>query len=127
MRSQSAAWRPANCWGSQSLSVRAQPTKWAEVTVAIASQHQGHGFGRETAQVLIDWGFRKVRLARVIGLVLPENAASMRFTRELGFRDLGEREVEDRGGTPRPSIEFELSREDWMRRIRASHPSEAAE
>ena len=46
----------------------------------------GQGFATEAAKVCLDFGFKKLNLSQIIGLVLPENIASIRVLDKLGFR-----------------------------------------
>lgn len=99
-----------------------RPTDAWEVTFAMASQHQRQGYGPEAATELITWGFRKLGLDRIVGLVLPDNTASLGLMAKLGMVRLGECTIEGRDGKPVLWVEFELTREEWMRRPQAQDP-----
>ena len=42
----------------------------------------------------VSWAFRELRLARVVSIAHPENAASRRVMEKLGFRVVAERDSE---------------------------------
>lgn len=49
-------------------------------------QYWGKGIATEAAKACLDLGFNKLGLSRVIGMVLPENGASIRVLEKLGFQ-----------------------------------------
>lgn len=57
--------------------------------------HWGQGFATEAGKVCLDFGFEKLKLSQIIGLVLPENIASIRVLDKLGFRFEKEFEQDD--------------------------------
>lgn len=51
--------------------------------------HWGAGLATEAARAVLEYGFGTLRLRRVIGLVDPENVASVRILTKLGLRPDG--------------------------------------
>lgn len=49
-------------------------------------EYWGQGIATESARACLDLGFGHLDLNRIIGLVLPENAASIRVLEKLGFQ-----------------------------------------
>lgn len=49
------------------------------------SQYWGKGFATEAAQACIDFGFQHLGMKRIIGMVLPENGASIRVLEKCGL------------------------------------------
>lgn len=47
-----------------------------EVAYELAPRVWGHGYATEAARALIDYGFSELSLARVVALILPDNARS---------------------------------------------------
>lgn len=48
-------------------------------------EYWGQGFATEASQACIEFGFETLGLQRIIGMVLPENAASVHILLKLGF------------------------------------------
>jgi len=59
----------------------------AEVEVAymLAKEYWGQGLGTEAAQGILDYGFEKLRLARLICLIDRENQASIKVAMNIGM------------------------------------------
>ncbi len=53
-------------------------------------QYGGRGLASEACIASLDFGFRTLCLDQIIGLVLPENAASIRVLEKAGMRSDGE-------------------------------------
>jgi RimJ/RimL family protein N-acetyltransferase len=72
----------------------------------------GQGLATETSLAVIEFGFETLELTKIVALVLPENAASVRVLEKLGMsrveisRDEEGREVQ----------RHELTREGWRSR-----------
>jgi RimJ/RimL family protein N-acetyltransferase len=49
------------------------------------SDYWGMGLATEAGRATLDYGFKNLRLERIIGLVHPENTASARVLEKLGF------------------------------------------
>lgn len=48
-------------------------------------KHWGKGLATEAGKACVDFGFTKLELTKIIGMVLPENVASIRVLKKLGF------------------------------------------
>jgi RimJ/RimL family protein N-acetyltransferase len=61
---------------------------WPEVGLywEIASGHRRQGFASEAGQALIDYGFRELKLRRMVAMTRHDNAASIGVMRKLGMR-----------------------------------------
>jgi [ribosomal protein S5]-alanine N-acetyltransferase len=60
-----------------------------EIGYHFARAAWGQGYATEVAQALIEYGFQQVGLKRIIGVVLPENAASRRVLQKVGMEPEG--------------------------------------
>jgi RimJ/RimL family protein N-acetyltransferase len=49
------------------------------------SQYWGKGIATEAAKACLEYGFEELGLKRIIGMVLPENGASVRVLEKCGF------------------------------------------
>ncbi|HEV8638121.1 MAG TPA: GNAT family N-acetyltransferase [Chloroflexota bacterium] len=52
----------------------------------LAPEHRGHGYATEAAAALIGYGFRELRLRRIVATTSYDNVASMAVMRRLGMR-----------------------------------------
>jgi len=57
-----------------------------EVAYTIAEAHQGRGLGTEAAQAILQYGFDKLSLRRLISLIEPENLPSQKVAEKIGMR-----------------------------------------
>lgn len=57
-----------------------------ELGYRLCLDHWGKGYAREAAAVVLRYGFQELKLERILGLVLPENRASLRILESLGFQ-----------------------------------------
>ncbi len=53
-------------------------------------EYWGRGLATEACRASLDFGFTTLRLEQIIGLVLPENAASIRVLEKVGMQADGE-------------------------------------
>ena len=62
------------------------PDGWPalEVGYALAVEHHGKGYATEGARAALDYAFDVVAATRVVSLIHPENAASIRVATKLG-------------------------------------------
>lgn len=58
-------------------------------------QYWGRGLATEACIASLDFGFNTLRLEEIIGLVLPENAASIRVLEKAGMQPNGELFLDD--------------------------------
>jgi len=50
------------------------------------TRHWGKGFATESGRACVEYGFDQLKLKRIVALILPENAGSIRVVEKLGFR-----------------------------------------
>jgi ribosomal-protein-alanine N-acetyltransferase len=64
---------------------------WRKCTVVyeLAAQAQGSGYMHEALSAVFSWGFEHMRLNRIEAQIHPENTASIRLARRLGFVEEG--------------------------------------
>ena len=60
-----------------------------EVGYRLAPEAWGRGYATEGARAVVDYGFRKLGLERIIGLTHPDNVASQRVLAKAGLADAG--------------------------------------
>jgi ribosomal-protein-alanine N-acetyltransferase len=63
-----------------------QETGETEVLYLLKRSVWGQGLASEAAQASVDYGFRVVKLEKIVGLVHPENFASQRVLEKCGLR-----------------------------------------
>jgi RimJ/RimL family protein N-acetyltransferase len=56
-----------------------------DVGYRLLPAHWGQGLATEASRAAVDYGFTHLRLGRIIGLVDPQNAASVRVLEKLGM------------------------------------------
>ena len=56
-----------------------------EVAYTIAREYWGQGLGTEAAQAILQYGFEKLNLSRMVCLIDPENTASQRVAEKMGM------------------------------------------
>jgi RimJ/RimL family protein N-acetyltransferase len=57
-----------------------------ELGWTLESSAWGHGFATEAASAIADWAFRELQPSRLISLINPDNARSLRVAQNLGER-----------------------------------------
>ena len=67
-----------------------------EVAYLISKEYWGQGLGTEAAQAILDYGFEKLKLSRLICLIEKENLASIKVAEKIGMTF--EREGKDEMG-----------------------------
>lgn len=60
-----------------------------EVGYHFARAAWGQGYATEVAQALVEYGFQTLGLTRIVGVVLPQNAASRRVLEKVGMQAEG--------------------------------------
>ena len=65
------------------------PTTDIEVGYRLLFEAWGKGFATEGARALVDYGFKKLGVKRIIGVTHPKNKASQHVLRKSGLRDAG--------------------------------------
>jgi RimJ/RimL family protein N-acetyltransferase len=68
-----------------------------EVAYTIAREYWGHGLGTEAARAILNYGFEKLNLSRLICLIDAENVASRKVAEKIGMSF--EREARDELGS----------------------------
>lgn len=56
-----------------------------EVAYLLSKQYWGQGLGTEAAQAILDYGFEKQKLPRLICLIDKDNTASLNVARKIGM------------------------------------------
>lgn len=56
-----------------------------EVAYLLAREYWGQGLGTEAAQAILDYGFGKLQLSRLVSLIDGENLASIRVATKIGM------------------------------------------
>jgi RimJ/RimL family protein N-acetyltransferase len=60
-----------------------------EVGFLLAEEARGRGLATRAVALLVDWSFRALEMARIQGLVHPDNPRSARVLERLGFQREG--------------------------------------
>jgi ribosomal-protein-alanine N-acetyltransferase len=68
-----------------------------EVAYTIAEEYWGQGLGSEAAQAILNYGFERLNLSRLICMIDPENTASRKVAEKIGMSF--EKEARDELGT----------------------------
>lgn len=124
-----AAWRelvnPGTRWGIErrdapglvgSIGLFSWNRQWRKCTVGYELAHaaQRQGLMREALCAVLPWGWTRMQLNRVEALIHPDNLASIRVVRALGFVEEGRlREVGRWGGRHHDMLQFSLLRREW--------------
>src|SRR5574342_703448 len=56
-----------------------------EVAYTIAQEHWGQGFATEAAQAILNYGFERLHLSRLISVIDSDNIASQRVAEKIGM------------------------------------------
>lgn len=62
---------------------------FADIGYAFLPAHEGRGYASEAGAAALDFGFREMRLPRILAIVRPGNEASMRVLGKLGMSERG--------------------------------------
>ncbi|MDQ3804478.1 MAG: GNAT family N-acetyltransferase [Acidobacteriota bacterium] len=62
-----------------------------EVIYALKKQYWGGGLASEAARAMLEYGFGKCRLKRIVATIAPDNRASVRIAEKLGMTHRGNR------------------------------------
>jgi RimJ/RimL family protein N-acetyltransferase len=79
-----------------------------EVAWMLGTAHWGRGYAAEGARASVEYGFLRVGLVRLISLIFPENARSIRLAERLG-----ERYESDFHLSGQRLLLYSLSRDEW--------------
>lgn len=61
-----------------------------EVFYGIAKEYWGNGYASECGKAMLEYGFIRLGLSKIIGAVHPENTASIRVMEKIGLRRIGQ-------------------------------------
>jgi RimJ/RimL family protein N-acetyltransferase len=86
------------------------PEGWPDFEVGwmLRRQSWGQGYATEAARVCLEYAFRRLQRDRVISLIQPGNAASIRVAERLGERQEGTAEV-----MGRDCLVYAIRRVEW--------------
>jgi RimJ/RimL family protein N-acetyltransferase len=73
----------------------------------------GRGYATEAARAALQYAFTRLEQPRVISLIHPENAASIRVAQRLGERLLNRVEI-----MGKPALVYQITREEWEGELR---------
>jgi RimJ/RimL family protein N-acetyltransferase len=79
-----------------------------EVAYTIVQEYWGQGLATEAARGILDYGFERLHLSRLICLIDPENIASQRVAEKIGMTL--ERKVDGIGGDNLPTLIYSTSK-----------------
>jgi RimJ/RimL family protein N-acetyltransferase len=80
---------------------------------AVKAERQGRGFGGACGLAAVEWCFDQLGVARICETTARDNDRSIRLLSRLGFVQIGEVTCVKPDGTSRPSLYWEMAREDW--------------
>ena len=89
---------------------------WRSCTVGfeLAGEAQNRGYMREALSTVLPWGFSTMQVNRIEAQVHPENLASLKLVRALGFVEEGLlRQVGYWRAQHHDMLQFSLLRSDW--------------
>lgn len=81
---------------------------------AVRAERQGRGFGGACGLAAVEWCFDQLGVSRICETTARDNDRSIRLLSRLGFVQMGEAIALRPDGTTRPSLYWELSRQDWL-------------
>ncbi len=81
-----------------------------EVAYTLAREYWGQGLATEAARGLLEYGFTKLKLARLICLIDPENVASQRVAEKIGMTL--EKKVDGIDGDNYPTLIYSINKRD---------------
>jgi RimJ/RimL family protein N-acetyltransferase len=90
----------------------------AELAGAIRADLQGQGQGAAGMAKSFDWIFETLGVRLMCLTAALDNLRSQKGIDAAGFRRMGEREVVRPDGTARPSVYWEMTRDEWVKRHR---------
>lgn len=88
----------------------------AEIGGAIRPDRQSMGAGGAGAAAAFEWLFTAIGVDLICETAALDNVRTKKLLERLGFRLVGEIESELPDGGTRPSLYFELTREEWAAR-----------
>ena len=82
-----------------------------EIAYTLSQEYWGQGLATEAAKSILDYGFEKLKLRRLICLIDPENIASQRVAEKIGMRL--EKRVDGIAGDNYPTLIYSITRTEW--------------
>lgn len=79
---------------------------------AVKAERQGRGFGGACGLAAVEWCFDQLGVARICETTARDNDRSIRLLSRLGFVQMGEVTAIRPDGATRPSLYWEMGRED---------------
>jgi len=61
-------------------------TEEVEMAYILAQEYRGQGLGTELSRAVLQYGFEKLRLSRIISLIEPDNMRSRHVVEKVGMR-----------------------------------------
>lgn len=92
----------------------------AELGGAIRPDRQNAGAGGAGAAAAFDWLFCDIGVDLICETAALDNIRTKKLLERIGFRLTGEIESELHGGGVRPSLYFEMTRDEWTARQRST-------
>lgn len=89
-----------------------------EVLYALGKKFWGNGFATEAARASLDFGFREIKLERIIALAAPENVASRKVMEHCGLKYEKETYMFDLD-----LVYYALNRADWILSANNTNPT----
>nr|WP_232521406.1 GNAT family protein [Micromonospora phaseoli] len=78
------------------------------------ADHWGYGYATDAARVIIDYGFRELKLHRITAAIGPDNAASIAVVKRLGMQYEGRlRDHVYTNGAWRDSLLYSILAPEW--------------
>jgi [ribosomal protein S5]-alanine N-acetyltransferase len=77
-----------------------------EMSYILAEEYRGQGLGTELSQAVIQYGFKELKLSRIISLIQPDNMTSRHVVEKVGMRF--EKEGQDEAG---PFVVYSIARQ----------------
>jgi RimJ/RimL family protein N-acetyltransferase len=99
------------------LSISVPEHRGADIGYGLRRDRWGEGIATEAATLLVDFGFRQLRLHRVFAYHHPGNVASGRVMTKLGMQYEGQlrENVLNHDGTWRDSLVYAILKHEWRR------------
>jgi RimJ/RimL family protein N-acetyltransferase len=92
-------------------------SKNAEIGYWLGKRHWGKGITSEAARLILDFGFNRLKLARVYARVVHPNTASVKVLTKLGFQPEGKnRKHIMRNGKWYDELRFGLLKEEYLKK-----------
>ena len=92
---------------------------------AVKAERQGRGFGGACGLAAVEWCFDQLGVARICETTARDNDRSIRLLSRLGFRQMGEVISQRPDGSTRPSVYWEMERQDRYAARAAKHAGAA--